>query len=255
MIRMRRGERLRGRTIMLAAGMPEDERVSDAERPIDAWHIDQAIVALSRAVFAESGRLVVESNAPLTLLLAMIAGEYQTQRFAEGSGPADADFTPSVRVHRARPRSDREHQDEALLERYRLLDFADRADDDPFAKRKTRAHSWRDEPIALICIGGGADVIEQAHRFASKEPYRPIFALKTTGGAAARLVIDQVLPVVTIDAAIAEQVWKRARARLEATEFEFDRRRYELEQRIVPYPVIMQTIVERLARGEEYFTA
>jgi hypothetical protein len=252
---MQRGERLRGRTIMLAAGMPEGEPGGDADARIGGWDIDQAIVALARAVFVEGGRLVAESDAHLTLLLAMIAGEYQTQRFAEGSGHADADLTPSVRVHRTRPRSDREDEDEALLERYSLVDFADRANDDPFAESKISAPSPRDEPIALVCIGGGAGVIEQAHRFASKESYRPIFVLKTTGGAAARLAVDPVLTVEAIDTAIAEQVWSRARARLEATEFEFDRRRYEFEVRIVPYPVIMQTIVDRLARGDDYVTA
>lgn len=252
---MQRGERLRGRTIMLAAGMPEGEPDGDAETRIGSWDIDQAIAALARAVFAEGGTLVAESDAPLTLLLSMIAGEYQTQRFAEGSGQADADQMPSVRVHRTRPHSDREDEDVALLERYRLVDFVDQADDDPFAENSISAPSLRDEPIALFCIGGGAGVIEQAHRFASKESYRPIFVLKTTGGAAARLIVDPELTVEAIDTAIAEQVWSRARARLEATEFEVDRRRYEVEERIVPYPVIMQTIVDRLARGDDYITA
>lgn len=246
MSRMQRGERLHGRTIMLAAGMP------DGDAKIGGWDIDQAIVALARAVFAEGGRLVAESDASLTLLLAMIAGEYQTQRFAEGSGRADVDLAPFVRIDRTGPRSHREDEDEALLERYRLVDFASRADDDTFAKKEISALPWRDEPIALVCIGGGAGVIEQAHRFASKGPRRPIFVLKTTGGAAARMDLDPVLSVEAIDTAIAEQVWSRARVRLEATEFEFDRRRYEYEERIVPYPVIMQTIVDRLASGDDY---
>lgn len=248
MSRMQRGERLHGRTIMLAAGMPD----GDAKAQIGGWDIDQAIVALARAVFAEGGRLVAEGDASLTLLLAMVAGEYQTQRFAEGSGHADADLTPFVRVDRTEPRSDREDEDEALLERYRLVDFANRVDDDTFAKKEISAPPWRDKPIALVCIGGGASVIEQAHRFASKGSYRPIFVLKTTGGAAARMDLDPALSVEAIDTAIAEQVWSRARARLEATEFKFDRRRYEYEERIVPYPIIMQTIVDRLAGGDDY---
>jgi hypothetical protein len=243
---MQRAERLHGRTIMLAAGMP------DGDTKIGGWDIDQAIVALARAVFAEGGRLVAESDASLTLLLAMIAGEYQTQRFAEGSGRADVDLAPFVRIDRTGPRSHREDEDEALLERYRLVDFASRADDDALAKKEISAPPWRDEPIALVCIGGGAGEIEQAHRFASKGSHRPIFVLKTTGGAAARMDLDPVLSVEAIDTAIVEQVWSRARARLEATEFEFDRRRYEYEERIVPYPVIMQTIVDRLARGDDY---
>ncbi|PYF08672.1 hypothetical protein C8J30_11291, partial [Rhodobacter viridis] len=186
---MQRGKRLERQTIMLAAGMPEGEPEGDAVARISGWDIDQAIVALARAVFAEGGRLVAESDTPLTLLLAMIAAEYQTQRFAEGSGHADADLTPSVRVHRTRTRSDREDEDEALLERYSLVDFVDGADDDPFAENEISTPSPRDAPIALVCIGGGADVIEQAHWFASKESYRPIFVLETTGGAAARLAV------------------------------------------------------------------
>ncbi|WP_220033728.1 hypothetical protein, partial [Rhodobacter viridis] len=67
--------------------------------------------------------------------------------------------------------------------------------------------------------------------------------------------IDPDLIVEAIDTAIAEQVWSRARARLGATEFEFDRRRHEFEERIVPYPVIMQTIVDRLTRGDDYIKA
>lgn len=243
-----RDERLKGRTIMLAAGMPEGE----LEVRVSGWDIDQAVVALARAVFAEGGRLLAESDASLTLLLAMIAGEYQTQRFAEGGDHADADLTPSVRVHRTRPRSEREREDEALLDRYRLVDFANHADEYPLEEKKS-ALEWRDEPIALVCIGGGDSVIEQAYQFASKSSYlRPIFALKTTGGAAARLVVDLDLKVQVIDTLIAEEVWNRARARLKTTEFKFDQRRYELEAQIVPYPVIMQTIVDRLARGDDY---
>lgn len=243
-----RDERLKGRTIMLAAGMPEGE----PEVRVSGWDIDQAVVALARAVFAEGGRLLAESDASLTLLLAMIAGEYQTQRFAEGGDHADADLTPSVRVHRTGPRSEREREDEALLDRYRLVDFAGRVDDYPLPEKKSARYP-RDEPIALVCIGGGESVIEQAHRFASKASYpRPIFALETSGGAAARLVVDLNLKVEAIDTSIAEEVWSRARARLENTEFKFDQRRYEFEAQIVPYPFIMQTIIDRLARGDDF---
>jgi hypothetical protein len=54
----------------------------------------------------------------------MVAGEYQEQRFAEGSGPDDGDLAPSVRVYRNHSRSEREGENEDLLERLHLVDFA-----------------------------------------------------------------------------------------------------------------------------------
>jgi hypothetical protein len=91
--------------------------------------------------------------------------------------------------------------------------------------------------------------MNQARRFADTAFGRPIFVLKTTGGAAAQLASDPFLAAEAIDADIAEQVWTRARRRLESTEVAFDQRRHELEQKIVPYPVIMQIIVAKIALG------
>jgi hypothetical protein len=76
--------------------------------------------------------------------------------------------------------------------------------------------------------------MNQARRFADTAFGRPIFVLKTTGGAAAQLASDPFLAAEAIDADIAEQVWTRARRRLESTEVAFDQRRHELEQKIVP---------------------
>jgi hypothetical protein len=246
MIRMKRGGRLEGQTIMLAAGVPDDKFGSEQKAPIDTWDIDQAVTALARAVFAEGGKLVVEGDPSLTLLLAMVAGEYQAQRFAEGSGPDEGDFAPSVRIYRNGSRSEREGENEDLLERFHLVDFASNTGGDIVGGF---GPIEREGPVALICIGGGRDVMNQARRFADTAFRRPIFALKTTGGAAAQLASDPSIAAEAIDADIAEQVWTRARTRLESTEAAFDRRRHELEQKVVPYPVIMQLIIAKIALG------
>jgi hypothetical protein len=250
MIRMKRGGRLEGQTIMLATGIPDDSIGGDQKAPLGTWDIDQAVTALARAVFAEGGKLVVEGDPSLTLLLAMVAGEYQAQRFAEGSGPGEGDPAPSVRVYRNRSRSEREGENEDLLERFHLVDFASDMGGDMVGGF---GPIERESPVALICIGGGREVMNQARRFADTAFRRPIFVLKTTGGAAAQLASDPFVAAEAIDADIAEQVWTRARTRHESTEAAFDRRRHELEQKIVPYPVIMQLIVAKIALGDTGF--
>lgn len=248
---MMHGARLRGRTILLAAGLPAKHEEAFAVPAFGGWDIDQAVTALARAVFAEGGRLVVQGDPALALLVAMVAGEYQSQRFAEGSGPRDVSPTPPLSVYPGAERSDREREDAALIEGLHLARI------DALGQSLGVSASDalgtlidKEDPEALVCIGGGEDVLRQARYFADRACNRPIFVLRHTGGAAARLADDPFFAVEQADVAIAEQVWTRARMRKGIEEFASDERRYLLGQKIVPYPVVMQLIVDRLAGGE-----
>lgn len=249
---MMRGSRLNGRTIMLATGMPSEEGGYAMPR-FGGWDIDQAIIALARATFAEEGRLVVADGDPsLTLLLAMIAGEYQTQRFAESRAPSEGTDTPLVRIYSRGERSDRDREDEALIERFRLVSIEDdnKVADMPQDSRQSMLID-REDPVALVCIGGGPAVLEQAKSFSRLASHRPIFAIKYAGGAAARIAEDSSLKVEFVDVPIIEQVWSRASDRLKSETFAFDRRRHELERAVIPYPVIMQLVIDRIVNGDK----
>ena len=245
---MMRGSRLHGRTIMLATGMPQEEAGYDLPL-FGAWDIDQAIVSLARATFAEGGRLVAEGDPSLSLLLAMIAGEYQTQRFAESSRPPEGAGMPSVRIYPSGDRSDGDRKDEALAERFYLLSIEDDNIADLPPGSRHSALIEREDPVALVCIGGGNAVIEQARSFSRLASHRPIFAIKYAGGAAPRLADDPSIAVEFVDIPVIEAVRNRSSARLKSETAAFDQRRHDLEQAVIPYPVIMQLVVDRIANG------
>jgi hypothetical protein len=92
------------------------------------------------------------------------------------------------------------------------------------------------EPIAMVCIGGMDGVIAEAHLFRDlTRKHRLVFALPSTGGAASILTED--------DPALAEveQALSDTRHSVE--------KNYETadDPPIIPYPLIMQTIVQRIA--------
>jgi hypothetical protein len=94
------GTRLRGKAIFLSASVPSPKRNEQYQRIEDAhFEIEQAVISLARAVFSESGQLVFGGHPAISLLVAMVAGEYREPRYAETGEEKPPRFVYSSRAH------------------------------------------------------------------------------------------------------------------------------------------------------------
>jgi hypothetical protein len=225
------GYPLTGKSVFLSASKPA--RDLGQYRPLSV-EIDEAVVSLSRAVFSAGGQLVFGAHPSISPLVASVATEYgrmpdrlrvsiyQSEAYRGHVPLATLDFerlgfakiiwTPSVGGERFDPAvAGRPQCTESLrLMRTRMLQET--------------------SPIAMVAIGGMQGVEEEARMFVSL-CHGNVYALQTTGGAAATLsssipektrirVLDRFLP-----------------AQPEPLESGF----------LAPYPYLMQRMVQEIS--------
>src|SRR5437667_261524 len=68
---------LAGKAVFLSASVPSPNRAERYRRvPNSALEIEEAVISLARAVFAEGGQLVFGGHPTISPLVALVAGEY-----------------------------------------------------------------------------------------------------------------------------------------------------------------------------------
>jgi hypothetical protein len=104
------------------------------------------------------------------------------------------------------------------------------------------------QPRAMICLGGVGRVLEQARLFREYSSEHPIYTVAATGGDARRL------PQAT--GAVAEDEQLMATLRSIRREARFPEQREPSprgeepeEAALIPYPLLMQRLVDRIASG------
>ncbi|MFN9753947.1 MAG: hypothetical protein ACK55L_00930 [bacterium] len=172
--------------VFLSASVPHRPEWIAGSKPAE---IEEAIIALARAVFARRGRLVFGGHPSVSPLVAAVAGEYfpadphrqsrpvvifQSEFFRallpdetwdlHRLGWANLIWTP-VELSRGEP----DRAASLLRMRRELL---------------TRAGPWD----AMVAIGGMEGVLEEAELFLELGGGAPVCAFTTTGGAAAQLL-------------------------------------------------------------------
>ena len=255
--------RLRNRNVMLSASIPHPKRADTYRRVPDAHlHIEQAVIALARAVFANAGRLVFGGHPTIVPLVATIASEYAGSRRLETDEPVDAPVlvfqseayagsntdlqdlmvkyrlakeisVPSVNGERFDPRKESHVQCAASLERMRFQMIQE------------------GNPIALVCVGGMEGVEREFELFRKLKPGAPIWLLETTGGAASLLARGEPLPNVRIIGESDLQEWRATLSKFRVADTLFTRTPNERGDEIAPpsptpYTYIMQRIVRDL---------
>jgi SLOG cluster3 family len=110
------------------------------------------------------------------------------------------------------------------------------------------------DPIAMVCIGGMEGVREEAALFTERydgrhRERRPIFALARTGGAASLLVDSFGTSIRQIDLEIERDIFERPSGEIGGMA-RFDTPK-EDGIAVQPYPLIMQTIIDRIARRDD----
>ena len=255
------GARMAGRTVFMSASVPARRRSQDFQRIADAsLEIEQAVVSLSRAVLSEGGTLVFGGHPAISPLVATVAGEYRPGRFA-----ASREERPRAQVQIYQSKIFHGHAPEETMLMFTLglaevhwidKDPSENFDDPPpeqgprfplSLRRMREAMIERGNPDCMVAIGGMEGVLEEARIFRDFHPGRRRYVLQGTGGAC--LVIGERAegPFDFVDKRVMAQ---RGRRRSERTGVALEAGPgKEPEAAVIPYPLIMQTIVAEIASG------
>jgi hypothetical protein len=267
--------RLSGRSIFLSASVPrpgwaaawrpdskdcgeaDDRRVPDAQ-----FEIEQAVVSLARAVFAAGGQLVFGGHPTISPLVATVAGEYRT--FPRGEAGEEA-ARPPVLIYQSE--AFREYAPEATLLMFRTgvanVRWTPAENGEEFKPGMPgplcplSLEAMRDRmiaesrPDAMVCIGGMAGIFDEVSLFTEQRRGRPVYALRATGGASAILAEQSAPGLRVIDDEVMARVAERRRGLAGGVPDGEGR----AGRPVVPYPLIMQTLVEEIAGGERWTSA
>jgi hypothetical protein len=256
------GSRLRGKTIFLSASVPTPKRAERYQRVEDAhFEIEQAVISLARAVFSESGQLVFGGHPAISPLVAMVAGEYREPRYAESTNEKPS---APIRIFQSRAFEGFLPNDTLLMYQlgYATITWIDAVNNEKFdptieyeespcpqslrAMRDAMIGSTR--PTAMVCIGGMEGVEREAEIFRELRNDAPLYVLGRTGGASLVLT-HRRKDIRVIDSEIIARV-ERLKAELPHRPSEGTIRKSD-QRAVVPYPLIMQTIVDEISERSD----
>lgn len=243
---------LRDRTLFLSASIPQEGRAAKFLRSQGTRHaVREAVVALTRTVLRERGTLVFGGHPTIAPLVALVSGEYLGQQGPTTTGgqqptgnqviifqsSAYAGYLPDETwlLHRLGfaqlrwvPAEGGEKYDPATTDRPQC----------PKSLASMRhVLLTTTDPDAMVCIGGMEGVIDEADLFSEYCRDRPIYALATTGGAAALLSQRPGGKAIRpIDRLLQDDLAARSGERDARTQ--------------VAYAIVMQMIVEELGNRQ-----
>ena len=252
------GASLQGKTVFLSASVPNEKRAERYNRVEDAaFEIEQAVISLARAVFSEGGRLVFGGHPAISPLVAMVAGEYREPRFTESAKERQS---PPVEIYQSRAFEGYLPDETLLMHRlgYASIHWVDAVDEERYnpnavsedvqctgsLRRMRETMLEASHPDAMVCIGGMDGLEDEVAVALERGRGFPIYVLERTGGAAALLRGRHLDQLRMIDTEIVTHV-DLMRAKLNDGE---RLRETHIRRALVPYPLVMQTIVEEIAR-------
>jgi hypothetical protein len=262
---------LRGRSIFLSASIPVRpgfRRVSSA-----AFEIEEAVISLTRAVLREEGVLVFGAHPSISPLVASVASEYIVPRLRTTEPPevesiGEPERTgPGVVIYQSHAYDG--HLPDKTWQMYRfgyadLVWCAAQAGEkfDPKNHRTQCPRSLlymrqqmfaKESPAAMIAIGGMEGVVAEAELFIADQLRRHasgdvsnLYLVENSGGATELLARQP--PWLSSTAAWAHRVESEW---LFDVGGDFSERRAHPDPRaraFVPYPLIMQWLVQQIAK-------
>ena len=252
--------RLAGKSVFLSASVPDPSRDERFQRIQDApFQIEQAVISLARAVFSEGGRLVFGGHPSISPLVATVAGEYRVPVLAETSVER---LPPQVVIYQSELFRKVIPHDTDLLIQLGLAEehWTKPVGGEQFVPGEGSAHEQCPKsleamrrqmladtrPSAMVCIGGMEGVLLEAGLYGALEDHGPVFTLERTGGAAALFGTPVAKDIAALPELLVEPIdltVMDAFDKLSSTEL--GRREGEID--VLPYPLIMQTVVDRIA--------
>jgi hypothetical protein len=252
------GEKLlAGKTVFLSASKPS--RDEELFPPAVESEIEEGVRCLSRAVFAEGGRLVFGAHPSISPLIVDVATEYFPPRWENNEEDRPVAIYQSKAFRDVIPAATRaleslgyahielteiqngEHYDPGLPPREQCLE--------------SLAHMRRrmfDEtgPAAMVAIGGMQGVIREARLFLETCGGN-VYAMTTLGGAASRLPYYLETNLLQEEKPIQAWEWRQRLIPIEKTfesvQWNAIRRESRAQLPAHPYALLMQRIVRHIA--------
>jgi hypothetical protein len=274
---MPKQSRLNQAAVFLSASVPSKERSQKYQRIENAAVcIEEAVIAVARAVFSAGGNLVFGGHPSISPLVASVLREYQAPEVgpdAKVEHP-EGQPQPKVTMYQSKVWEPFWAEESKRLAENQFVDFhwtpivegesisQGRTDGPKAPKSMTEMRKQMVEsssPVAMIIIGGMEGTEEEAILFAKYRHGQPIFVLTTTGGAASlierRIELSNTRVIVSdkLDRDEVERFWKTQEDRDPrssqgaATEGSAPTPLRERKY-YVPYSFIAQHIVEVIAR-------
>ncbi len=238
-------QRLTGRTVFLSGSVPERDR-GFTRVPDAPFVIEQAVVALARAIFAEGGRIVFGAHPSISPLVASVAAEYFLPDQEAAERPVV--IYQSLAFEKVLPKrtwdmyrfgyADLVWSRKMGNEYYEPGDPASRKC--PLSLTEMRERMIVEQhPVAMVIIGGMDGVAEEIALY-RKRAWKPIvYAARATGGAAAALFEERTaIPGIRC----IEDEWMSAAKSRWSPALTADPR----ERFVPPYGAIMQWLVEQI---------
>jgi hypothetical protein len=247
---------LRNKTIFLSASYPERQ-----ERNNLSHEVDMAIRSATRAIYANSGRLVMRYRPGVATLLAMVAADYAPTVKAEKTRYDDekASIFEPPQIWMDRTYGDKARKDLNIMRKAGFIETNDSQEE----WIESAYHFIKSiKPVAMLCIGGNDEMREEVDAFREAAPNGKIYAMVTTGGAAHDLAGEVTerkdSQIVPLDSRIRDRLmgnwreWAEQQKRKERLPKDLD---WEPPFRFTPYSIIMQEMVEELVEKPRFFEA
>ena len=271
---------LSGKAIFLSASVPSKER-SKQYRRIDnaATSIEEAVLAVTRAVFSAGGKLVFGAHPSISPLVASVIGEYFAPEITslekrDQSKSEESELRTHVLMYQSLAWEKQWEERSRELAEYPQVHLewieavpGEKVDPAKLSDRQvpksmeqmSRRMISDTMPAAMVTIGGMEGVEEEVKLFMELCPGKPVFVFSTTGGAAAIIAerrIDHKSDILVVDEKALDDVKKfwtspesndsrsldGQKIREGSAHADFRESRY-----YVPYSVLAQQIVKKIA--------
>jgi hypothetical protein len=239
---------LKGRAVFLSASKPSRKPFRAVKLP----EIEEAVLSLARAVFAQQGRLVFGGHPTISPLVASVASEY----FPERRGRSE---DPPVIIYQSKAFEKWIPNSTAALEEmgYAQIRWTERqggeeAPSDLSQERcvkslqHTRARMFEEtKPVVMVAIGGMEGVIRETRLFLEMTQ-QDVYVLESTGGASERMVQHLKKNFLHEPEKISVPHWRK---RIHTLDKEFRPKHWEGPNQMLPlapYALLMQQMIRAI---------
>jgi hypothetical protein len=191
-------------TIILSASVPSDKRDQRFSKIKNAQiQIEEAIIGLSRNIFSAGGKMIFGGHPSISPLVAMVASEYSINKEIENSKRNEREEKAinifQSKAYEAVIPKETTSLFELGYSRIIWTEAKNGEEFNPKIQKTDQCHKslefMRREMMtgkvdALVCIGGMEGVELEFAIFRELHPTKPIFILKTTGGAS-KILADE----------------------------------------------------------------
>lgn len=188
-------------TILLSASVPTDKRDPKFTKIKNAQiQIEEAVIGLSRNIFNAGGKMVFGGHPSISPLVAMIATEFHLNKEIENTKRNEAS-EKKITIYQSKVYEALIPKETTGLYELGYSDIiwtdskngevynadANQTSQCPKSLEFMRRQMMSREIDALVCIGGMEGVQDEFALFRELHPRKPIFILKSTGGASSIL--------------------------------------------------------------------